>query len=281
MNQIQNQNQTTLKEIEESLKLLWTQRLPREEFSRGRMPEGVHPQIADQIDIKGVNIYASLIRNGQNDLMESVYPICSHLIGKGFESVVASYYEISPPAHFNFNRGAERFSLYLKDHGDRYTKKYPFLSELADYEWLELEVMEHPGDCRIEEDVSLDNPDVFEKFAPIVNPALVVRKYQYPIAKIVEWVRDGVKLPRRVKKDPSIQAVFRSPTTNDVKFLELEELACKVLESAIESPSSYNDLIKLVLQESPNSDPQETVLKFLELVEKLRELEVFVGSRKI
>lgn len=271
----------SLKDIENSLKVLWTNRQSREEFSRGLVPEGVHPEIASEIDIKGVNLYSSLIRTGQNDLMQSVYPICAHLIGKGFNDVVARYYEVYPPVHHNFNRAAERFSIYLNEHGDRYLRKYAFIPELADYEWLELETMENPKEVTALEQVELNDPSVFDQYGPVVNPSCAIRKYQYPITKIVEWVQEGARLPRRVKKDPVIMAVYRAKESDKCKFLELTNLSCALVEEASENKVSYSDLIKLAVTESKSKDPQKTVIEFLQLVEKLNELELFVGSRKL
>ena len=271
----------SLKDIEKSLKLLWTNKSAREQFISGSVPSGVSEEIAGQIDISGVNLYASLMRIGQNDLMDSVYPICAHLIGKGFHDLVAKYYEEYPPDHYNFNKGAQRFSQFLKVRGDRYVKKYPFLPDLADYEWLELEVMESPAVIDALEDVTLDSPELFDKFAPVVNPTLAIRKYSYPVSKVVDWVKEDVKLPRRVKRGSEILAVYRLPETNQVRFLELGANACKIIEASIESRTSYSELIKLIVESSQNADPHSMVIEFLQLIETYRELKVFVGSAEV
>lgn len=270
-----------LKEIEQSLKVLWTNRQAREEFLSGSTPDGVNPEIVDQCDVGGINLYANLISIGQNDLMDSVYPICKHLVGKGFPDLVAKYYEHCPPEHFNFNKGAERFSEFLKENGDRYVRKYPFLPELADWEWIELEVMECPQKVETFEEIALNSPELFDKFAPVVNPTLTIRKYNYPVSKVVEWVNEGVKLPRRVKKGSEILSVYRMPGTDEIKFLELGSNACKIIETAIESKTSYSELIKLVIEGNKNMDPQSAVIDFLQLIEKYQDLKVFVGNQAI
>lgn len=273
----------SLAEAEKSLYTLWTKRQPREVFLEGSVPDGVHSEYVDGLDPKGINLYSSLIRTGQNDLMNSIYPGCAGLIGKGFEDIVGQYFEQFPAEHHNFNRAAERFSLYLEGLGEdnRYVRRYPFLPELADYEWVELEILEHPGKPTRGESIALDSPEVFDQYYPVLNSAFVVRRYQYPIAKIVDWLKDGVKLPRRVKRDPVDLAIYRSLEDNSAKFLELGETASLIINRAHEVPTSYAELIKLAVESQPDSNPQEVVVDFLALVEKLSELELFVGSKRI
>ncbi|MBI1271291.1 hypothetical protein GC174_12750 [bacterium] len=273
-----------LAEIEKSLYTLWTRKGAREEFLSGGSPEGVNGEFAKSVDCKGIKLYSSLIRTGQNDLMHSIYPGCAGLIGKGFQDVVGKYFEQFPPHHHNFNRAASRFSTYLASSGDRYVKKYPFMPELADYEWVELEIMEHPaltpdnvGDFK-----ELDSPELFDKFGPVVNSALVIRRYEYPIAKIVDWLKDGVRLPRRVKKEATALAIYRSCEDHSARFLELGEVAALVIERAMSDDAvSYADLIKLAVESQAGTEPQQVILDFLTLVERLREMELFVASVEI
>ncbi|MCA9805777.1 MAG: putative DNA-binding domain-containing protein [Cyanobacteria bacterium HKST-UBA02] len=272
----------TLKEIEESLHRLWTTGDARRTFLSGDLPEGVHQDVADKIDPDGVSLYSSLIRLGQKDLMLSIYPGCARVIGRGFEELIYQYMETYPAEHFNFNRAANRFSIFLKEHCPRLLEKFPFLPELADYEWIELEVLEHPADQRcVTSKIALSSPEDFSKQAPRVNPTLILRSYQYPIDKIVDWLRDDVRLPRRIKKAEVCLAVYRSAQTNSARFLALSPVAARLIETASESPTSFAELVSIAVSENPEADPQTTVLEFLELIEKLENLELLSGSASL
>mgnify|MGYP001337884389 CR=1 FL=1 len=269
----------TLKEIEESLYRLWTTADARRTYLSGQVPEGVHQEVADKIDPEGVSLYSSLIRLGQKDLMLSIYPGCARVIGRGFEDLIYQYMETFPAEHFNFNRAASRFSVFLKEHCQRLEAKFPFLPELADYEWIELEVLEHPADQRCAaRKIVLSGPDDFSEQAPRVNPTLILRRYQYPIDKIVDWLRDDVRLPRRIKKAEVCLAVYRSARTSSARFLALSPVAARLIETATASPTAFAELVTIAVNENPDTDPQNTVLEFLELIEKLEELELLSGS---
>lgn len=276
----------SLKEIEESLYVLLTRSVVRQKFLSGNTIEQidrVHRQVASLIDQRGVALYACLIRHGQKDLINSIYPGCAKVIGKGFENLIYRYMETCPPEHYNFNQAAAAFSDFLNSDSkcQPLIKKYPFLPELADYEWVELEVLEHPARDECGEKIELDQLDKFQDFAPIVNRTLVMRNYQYPIDKIVDWLKDDIKLPSKVKKNPVCLAVYRTPSRSGPRFLALAQASASIVEAARTAKTSFGDLLKIAVGEDPTIDPQSTVLAFLALVEKLESLELFVGSSRI
>ncbi len=63
----------SLREIEQSLSSLWLKESCRESFIKGSN-SAVPPSIAAGIDQSGVELYATLLQYGQQDLMLSIYP---------------------------------------------------------------------------------------------------------------------------------------------------------------------------------------------------------------
>ncbi|MBS1953091.1 MAG: putative DNA-binding domain-containing protein [Cyanobacteria bacterium SZAS-4] len=268
----------SLHEVEQTLSSLWLKESVRESFLKG---EGnVSPRIAANIDKSGVELYATLLEYGQQDLMASIYPYCAKILKKKWEPTVREYFLAYPPNHYNLNRAAQRFPTYLKSEGSHFLKKYPFLVELADYEWLEMELLEVDDEVKPQPNLVLSKPDHFIQFAPLLNPVLLLRQYEYPISEIVEKL-DGKKSISGIKPRSSRVAIYRHPLTNHCKYLDVGEIAFEVIQASIDVPHSYSDLISLAVSRSTNSDPQKTVVEFLDLVEKLQEIQVFIGSTKI
>lgn len=267
--------------IQSSLATLWTVQSAREDLNAGRTPTGVADDIAAFVDKGGVNFYASLINIGRQDLMKSIYPGCAKLLSRSWVKLVNRYMETCPPEHFHLNTAAKGFSQFLREHCSDIVSRHPFIPELADYEWVELEIMEFDTVAKAGEKVALDNPETFQNYGPVLNPAMVVRHYQYPIAKVVDWLRMGVRMPRRVKKDPSHLAIYRDPEELNARFLELGGLAAKMIDRLSEERRSYADLIAFAIAESKCSDPQAKVLQTIELFEELHNLNLFIGSAKL
>lgn len=270
-----------LQTIEKSMSTLWTTEVPRSQFLSGERPDCVDQEIASEIDPRGVKLYASLIRTGRQDLMASIYPGCQKMLSRQWTRLVDRYFETRPPVHFNLNKAASSFSDFLKVDCPELVTRHPCLPELADYEWIELEIMETDARAVRGKDIVLDNPEVFNSYGPVLNPVLAIRHYQYPIAKLVEWLRDDVRLPRRIKKDATNLAIYRDFDEHNARFLELGDLTVKVIDRINKGPVSYADLITMAVTESKGCDPQETVLQTLELFEQLQELGLFLGSTKL
>jgi hypothetical protein len=270
-----------LQTIEQSLSALWTQDEPRTQFLAGNRPDCVQEEFASDIDVRGVKLYASLIKHGRQDLMKSIYPGCQKILSRQWTRLVDRYFETRPPAHFNLNKAACEFSDFLKVDCPELVARHAFLPELADYEWIELEILESDEREVRGESIALDNPEVFNAYGPVLNPVLAVRHYQYPISKLVDWLRDDVRLPRRIKKGATNLAIFRDPEEFNARFLELGDLAVKVVERIKEAPASYAELITMAVTESKGRDPQEVVVNTLELFEQLQALNLFLGSKKL
>ncbi|HEY9871276.1 MAG TPA: putative DNA-binding domain-containing protein [Candidatus Obscuribacterales bacterium] len=279
----------SLRDIEQALVTLWMNRRARDTFLQGKSGrrsgrtavDKLPPELVEQIDKRGINLYASLLNFGHQDVMLSIYPGCAKLLGDKWAAVVDSYLEHYPPGHYNFNRTAERFSEYLTKYGERHRKKYPFIAELAEYEWLELQVMETAVEVEVAAYEQLTRPEQFESSGPLVNPTLVVRRYCYPIPDIVDHLRDDCCLPRKVEPKPTSVALYRDPYGHHCRFLELGDLAAAVVDTARQSRQSYAALAALVVGLSGEKGAEQSVLEFLELVDKLQSLYLFVGSTDV
>jgi hypothetical protein len=280
----------SLRDIENTLTTLWMDEEARCWFLSGAKLQTVPAALKDipldfikTISQDGVRLYGSLLNFGHHDVMESIYPYCKQLLADDWEETVDDYLKVFPPDHFNFNRLCSRFSRYFdeSERGRQHRKKFPFIAELAHYEWIELEKMEE--DVLIEEfsQESLVSPESFAKLAPAVNPSLTIARYKYPLTQIVEILEAGGKLSRKISQEETIVAIYRNPETHRCHFVELGEATAQMLEKAVKSTVSYQDLIPLVVSLAKDTDPQKVVVTFLDSIEELQELKVLVGSKKV
>jgi hypothetical protein len=268
----------SLHEIEQTLSSLWLKESVRKNFLKGAGE--IPPQLASNIDQSGVELYATLIDYGQQDLMASIYPYCAKILKKKWEPTVREYFLACPANHYNLNRAAQKFPAYLQNEGAQFLTKNPFIAELADYEWMEMELLEVDEDVQPQPNLVLSKPEHFIQFAPLINPVLLLRQYEFPISEIVEKL-DNKKSVSAIKPHASRVAVYRHPITNHCKYLDIGEVAFEVIQASKDVPHSYADLISLAVSRDANPDPQKTVVEFLDLVEKLQEIQVFIGSTKI
>jgi len=279
----------TLGEIETDLQTLWTNKNSRKDFLAGNLKLFKNSQEPDH---KAISLYADLLLTGQINLMESIYPACQRIItDSDFEPLVYKYMEECPPKHFNLNQSAKGFSDYLARKCTGLTKKYPFLPELADYEWVELEVMEADVDWPEHEAIVLNDPALFATCKPVLNPTLRLRNYKYPISNIVDNLIDldsdsneeAQKIVMAIKQDPVTLAIFREPKTHEVKFLELGEIsrfAIEQIQGKVLHKPTYQELLALTIPAFAKRKADEVVLELLDILPKLEEHKLILGSAR-
>jgi hypothetical protein len=273
----------SLREIEQTVATLWLDKEARQWLlskRKGKPPASLAnaaEEILRSVDRKGIELYGNLINFGHQDVMEAVYPYCSKLLAQKWPDIVDDYLRRYPPEHHNFNRLCARFPEYVTKYGGSLLERYPFLPELADYEWIELEKMEEPADIKRFPHSELSDLTQIASLRPVLNPTAIIRRYSYNVLDIGDTIEHEGKLARKVHPDETLVAIYRDPETHRCRFVVLGTASASVVEAA-RNALSYQQLIPVVVGAMPNSDPQQAVIDFLELVEELQQFGIFVGS---
>lgn len=268
---------SSLHEIEKTLTAIWMERQPIESAqSLACVLE------SETFDEKGAQLYARLIGYGNSDVLSSIYPYCEKVLGKNWDKTLRAYIQKFPPDHFHLNTAAKRFPQFLQSECPELIEKIPYLAELADYEWLEMELLELDTAIGITEKSPFNDPQTFVSLGPLLNPTLRVHSYAFPIQEIVDFLDDmeeGKSFRKKFKPCKSHVAMYRDPVTHRVRIVDLDENAQILLSEA--SSSSYADLARRNVELNPTLDPQSTVADVIDLIEQFREINLFVGDRKI
>lgn len=264
---------SSLRELEKQLTAIWMERQPAEASTVAHL-------LDDQsFDEKGAKLYARLIGYGHIDVLTSIYPYCQKVLNRKWESVIKAYVQKFPPDHYHLNSSARRFPEFLKDYDLSLLEKFPFLPELADYEWLEMEILEIDTTIDTTPKATLDQPEAFTTLIPLLNQTLQIRTYTYPIQQIVDLIEDGKGFRKKFKPETSHVAMFRDPESHRVRIMELGDDACVLLSEA--SNSTYGDLARRAVELAPNHNPQSTITDFIDLIEDFHSVNLIVGERKV
>jgi hypothetical protein len=240
-----------------------------------------------QFDARGIELYSSLIEIGRIDLITSIFPIINKLLGKNFKAIALDYFASMPPKHFNLNRAAENFPLYIQKHCPDLIARYPFLAELADYEWIELAVLESPADSgawpnqKVPSKLSVDAAQ-FAALTPIVNGAFIARRYNFEIPKIVLMIKEGDKLSSKLLKPAKHflgVVVYRDPVSLDARFLEVGEVALKLLQGLSDTPGlNYGQVLTTLCEGAAPEEAASLLSGSLEAIEQFKRLNLIVAE---
>lgn len=185
--------------------------------------------------VERILIYRELIQSSIFDLISRIYPYTLELIKKDKEKLLPVYLEQFPPKSPILNKVAESFPLFIANQ-KQLIKKYPFIYELATYEWLELEVADREEQDEGEGD----------KGQGILNPIHEICRFKYDIPLIVELIKNNKPLNKISQKQTSI-LIYRNPKTLEVKFFQLSPASLGYIE--LLSQGFNDDFITMILSE--------------------------------
>ncbi len=265
---------SSLRDIERTLTSIWMEKQPVESAqSLSCILEG------EKFDEDGARLYARLIGYGHSDVLGSIYPYCQKVLNRSWENTLKRYVQTFPPDHFHLNSSARKFPQFLKNNSPELMQKFPYLAELADYEWLEMELMEVDTAISVTEKTPLTDPQSFVSLGPLVNQTLQVRTYEFPIQEIVDLIENGKGFRKKFRPKESHVAMYRDPLSHRVRIVDIDDNARILLAEA--GKSSYGDLIRRAVELNPDRAPEATVTDVIELVEYFHEINLFVGERNI
>lgn len=278
---------SSLRDIQRTIGTFWVNRHAREWLADGAdsnnkpaIVQTLNGEVLESADKDGVGLYGRLIAYGHHDVMDSIFPFCSSLLGDEWHEVVEDYLLKYPPDHFNLNRICRHFSEYLCKFGQRYLRRFPFMHELADYEWMELEKIEDSSTIVFGDPSPIESPEQIVTMRPVVNPTLIVRHYHYPIPEIAARVQNDLKVRRKTPPKSTHLAIYRDPENHKARFLELGAAASTVVETAKSEQCNYQRLLQLAVSLTPELPPDRAVVDFLQLIEDLQKSYLFTGSER-
>lgn len=189
-----------------------------ERFSRFCRTGELDPSF--QVNPKRAQIYFRHVKTGIESALRRAYPLTYHLLKpKRWNQLVDAFLAEADCATPFLWRMPQFLVDFVKKNEWGHRFNLPYLDDLVDFEWLEIEIYMMP-DCsekRIRRKASLlDNPLV-------VNPESRIAIYSYPVF-------EKKKLPRPMKKGTYPLLTFRHPDYQQVHFIALSPFFKTVMD---------------------------------------------------
>jgi len=249
------------------------------EFQKKQFAFAAHIRDPEQVPApEGVEdrrmaIYRELFFNNIRNLLSNMFPVLRKLHSDdhwhGFIRQFMQRHRAETPY---FLQLPQEFLAFLQEEYVAQDDDYPFLVELAHYEYIELALS-------ISEDNNNDsgvNPDGdLRHEVPVKSVLAWVYAYQYPVHRIKP---DFV--PEEPAEQPVFLAVYRR-TDDTVGFLELNPITARLLESIDDNDAGQTGdaLLRALAQEINYADPDALVEHGAAALEEMRELEILTGTR--
>ena len=218
-------------------------------------------------------IYRELFFNNLHNLLGSTFPVIKKLHKPDkFRSLIRAFmvqHEAQTPY---FLEVPHEFLAFLQDEYELQDDDFPFLIELAHYEWVELALSVSE---EVNETTKVDPDGDLLEGIPVRSVLAWTYAYQYPVHRISKDYQ-----PTEPGETLTFIAICRK-ANDDMDFLELNPVTARLLEliEANEQDSGRELLLKLA-DEINYRDIEALLQHGAEAMQQMRQTEILLGTRK-
>ena len=224
------------------------------EFSAYIRNPQVHPCPAD-VPQERMQMYRELFLNNVESFLSSNFPVLHTLLAPAqWQQLAQDFFEYHPCTTPYFSEIPEEFILYLQNERPANANDYPFMLELAHYEWVEMALSISQEVHPQREHASLQLTQGIK-----LSPLTWLLAYQYPVHKI-----SPDYLPIEPPAEASYLVVYRN-AEDLVKFVELSPMSFYLLQTLQDKElGSVDDFLTTVLSGQLNDSHQDSALEALQ-----------------
>ncbi len=243
---------------------------------------------ANQLWANKLGLYNRLINGTFTGVLESIFPVtCKFFESKRFQQLAEEYRRHNPTTHYHLYKAVENFPDFVSQQPE--ATQWPFLSQLADYEWQEVVVQNQQNQQLPEsfQDINPQSVEALESYTPLWNEVSVLAYYNYDIPAIINQLKQreskDIKLGENLFVEPQLShfLIYRDPHTLKARFFKLNGLTAQVIASSQSNLAlSAVGVLKSLMSTLPNLThiPEDKVMaQGLGLFQKLFDAGILLG----
>lgn len=227
----------------------------------------------ENIEARRMNIYTELFYNNVEDFMASTFPVLRSLHDDAnWHALIRDYFARHHAGTPLFHEMPREFLKYLEQEREPTESDFPFMLELAHYEWVELalSVSEQQADV-----ATIDNHGDVLEGSPVLSPLAWPLSYQFPVHKI-----SPAYLPDEPPEQPTFLVVYRDHT-DDVHFLEINPVTAHLLQLITEgSDRSGRQQLEAIAEQLQHPEPEVVIAGGRQILDNLHARGIILGVKK-
>jgi len=223
------------------------------------------------IEDRRMAIYRDLFFNNLRNLLGSTFPVLKKLSGKErWGTLIREFMAKHESQTPYFLEIPKEFLAFLENEHQSSADDFPFLLELAHYEWVELALSVSTDS----NDMSLVDPDGdMLDGVPAMSILAWPLAYQFPVHRISENYQ-----PQEPGEQPTYLAVYRN-ADNEISFMELNSVTAGLLDKISNNTEQKTgrELLSGLASEI-GFDPDALVQHGADALAELRAADILLGS---
>jgi len=203
-----------------------------------------------------MQMYRELFFNNVEGFLSSNFPVLHTILDKEqWQQLAQDFFSQHQNTTPYFSEIPEEFILYLQNERQAQVDDYPFMLELAHYEWVEM-ALSTSRDVLPEK---TDNQALTPTQKLSLSPLTWLLAYQYPVHKI-----SSDYLPTEAPEQATYLAVYRD-NQDEVKFIELAPMSFHLLQTLMDgNTKAISDCLKEILPENSSETLQSAAIEALQ-----------------
>lgn len=225
------------------------------------------------IEDRRMAIYRELFFNNLQGLLSTMFPVLKKLHSdEHWSRLIRRFMQRHQAKTPYFLELPAEFLGFLQDEYEPGPDDFPFLAELAHYEYIELalSISEETNDLE-----GIDPDGDLLAGVPVKSALTWVYAYQYPVHRI-----SAKFLPDAPAGQPVYLAVYRN-NEDKVGFLELNAVTAGLLNAIDQNDGGHSGeaLLRMLAAEINYSDEDAFIAHGLAAMQEMRSLDILIGAR--
>ncbi len=223
------------------------------------------------IEDRRMAIYRELFFNNLQSLLGSTFPVLKKISGKerwqNFIREFMAKHEAQTPYFLEIPK---EFLAFLEHEHTPEADDFPFLLELAHYEWVELALSVSTDS----DELTMVNPDGdLLEGVPVMSLLAWSLAYRYPVHRISQTFQ-----PTEPGEQPTYLAIYRN-LDNEISFMELNAVTAGLLDKISNNAAQKTGRELLIeLSNEINFDPDVLVEHGADALAELRAADILLGT---
>ncbi len=223
-----------------------------------------------KVEEKRIGVYRELFYNNIEDILASAFPVLNKIMpATTWQALVKDYFSRHKSKTPIFHEIPQEFLQYLQQEHDGICN-FPFLQELAHYEWVELALDLDTTDLS---SIAVERDGNLLTEHPIVSPLAWLLQYHYPVHQISPDF-----LPEKPSEVPTYLVVYRR-YNDEVHFMEVNPVSAWLLELVRDDSKITGEIaLQRICKELQHPEPNIVISGGKQALQEFYEQDIILGS---
>lgn len=235
-----------------------------------RIRDPQHAPAPVDVSTKRMAAYEELFYNNIHECLSNAFPVLRKIHDdEAWHALLRDYFATHRSRTPLFHEMPREFLFYLQEEHDAHNGDYPFMLELAHYEWVELELLTAEETLP----VAIARGDLLIG-SPVLSPLTRLMSYHYPVHRIAP---DNI--PEQPSEPPNHLLAYRD-RSDRIGFMELNPATARLVQLIDEQPQlSGRELLKQIASELNHPNPQTVIEGGRDILDELKQRDIILGTQ--